>query len=301
MAQKGHIMTFYMTLVASGKSLTVGHIAGVERFCNQQGIAVIGAPEWLHRHRAADLPIASCLTHAQMEILWDALKADQIDVFCTPAEGRQKKLLLADMDATIVTTETLDELAVHAGIGEKIAAITTRAMNGEIDFHAALTERVALLKGLSESVLTKTLAETSLTPGADILLSTLNKHQVPSVLVSGGFTFFTSAIARRAGFTAHHGNTLEIETGALTGRVIPPILDKNAKLNYLKEYAEKNGLSLKDTMAVGDGANDLPMLLAAGLGFGYRPKKLVRESLNNWIFYADLSAILYAQGYGVAD
>lgn len=294
-------MMFYLTLVASDKPLTAGHIAGIERFCSQQGIALAGTPEWLHRHRAADLPVASCLTHGQIEILWDALKADRIDVFCTQAEGRRKKLLLADMDATIVTTETLDELAVHAGIGEKIAAITTRAMNGEIDFHGALIERVALLKGLPENVLTKTLHETSLSPGVDILTSTLNKHHVPCVLVSGGFTFFTGAIAQKAGFCAHHGNTLDIEKGMLTGRVIPPILDKNAKLNYLKEYAEKYGLSLNETMAVGDGANDLPMLLEAGIGFGYRPKKLVRETLNNCIFYADLSAILYAQGYGIAD
>lgn len=297
MAQKNFDMTFFLTLVASDKPLTAGHLAGMERFCDQQGIGLNGSPEWLSPNKAADIPVRSCLTHEQMQILWDALKADRIDVFCTPAENRRKKLLLADMDATIVTTETLDELAAHAGIGEKISAITARAMNGDIDFESALKERVGLLKGLSADILKKTLSETTITAGADILIKNLRAHGVPSILVSGGFTFFTGAIAGQLGFAGHHGNTLEINNGALTGNVTPPILDKNAKREFLISYAREFGFDLSDTMAVGDGANDLPMLLTAGTGFGYRPKKRVAESIRNCLFYTDLTAILYAQGY----
>lgn len=179
-----------MTLVASNKSLTVGHIAGVERFCNQQGIAVIGAPEWLYRHHAADLPIASCLTHAQMEILWDALQTDRIDVFCTPADGRRKQLLLGGHGCHDCDHGNAGRTCRTCGHQQKNSAITTRAMNGEIDFHGALIERVALLKGLPETVLTKTLGETSLSLGVDMLMSTLNKHRVQRIGFWGIYIFY---------------------------------------------------------------------------------------------------------------
>ncbi|MBN8520560.1 MAG: phosphoserine phosphatase SerB [Alphaproteobacteria bacterium] len=290
-------MSYILTLVASDKKLTLGHLAGIERFCAQQGVAITNSPVWLSPHKAADIGIASCLTQDQIKTLWEALSVDKIDVFCTSVHNRQKKLFLADMDATIVTTETLDELAEHAGIGEQIAAITARAMNGDLDFHEALRERVALLDGLSVDKLKVTLDQTRISAGADILLKTLRQHHVPCVLVSGGFTFFTGSVADQLGFTAHHGNTLEIKDGHLTGQVIPPILDKNSKLSYLHTYAEDYGLDLSETLAIGDGANDLPMLSAAGLGVGYRPKKILQETLRNCLFYGDLSALLYAQGY----
>ena len=290
-------MEFFLTLVASDKKLTAGHLAGIERFLSNEGIALRGQPVWLSEHKAADIPTTSCLTRDQMERLWDALTPDRIDVFCTRAENRKKKLLLADMDSTIVTTETLDELAGHAGIKDKIAAITVRAMNGELDFEGALRERVGLLKGLSTDTLQKTLDETQLCDGARTMVQTMRAHGATCVLVSGGFTYFTGAIADMVGFHNNHGNTLNIENAALTGTVGMPILDKTAKLNYLYQYRRNLHLADDQTITVGDGANDLPMLQGAGLGMAYRPKGILKDSMQNCVFYADLTALLYAQGY----
>jgi phosphoserine phosphatase len=294
-------MDFYLTLVASNKRLSAAHIAGIERFLDAQGIGMTGQPAWLSAHKAVDIPMNSCLNPQQIRELWDALAPDKIDVFCTPALHRRKRLLLADMDSTIVTTETLDELADHAGIKDQIATITSRAMNGELDFHAALTERVGLLKGLPTTTLKQTLHETTISKGAETLVSTMRADGAVCVLVSGGFTFFTAAIAGQLGFSQHHGNTLEIDGEVLAGTVAHPILDKHAKLDFLTNY--KRHLQLKDTqtMAVGDGANDLPMLQEAALGIGYRPKGVLKESLQNCLFYADLTALLYAQGYRDQD
>lgn len=290
-------MGFFLTLVASDKKLTAAHLAGVERFLDLQGIGLRGDPVWLSEHKAADIPTTSCLTREQMELLWDALTPDRIDVFCTPETNRRKKLLLADMDSTIVTTETLDELAGHAGIKDKIAAITARAMNGELNFEDALRERVGLLKGLPATTLKTTLDETELCDGAETLVRTMRGHGAACILVSGGFTYFTSAIAGKVGFSQHHGNILNIDGDVLAGTVGVPILDKTAKLNYLQQYRRELDLSDDLTMAVGDGANDLPMLGAAGLGMAYRPKGILKESMQNCVFYADLCALLYAQGY----
>jgi phosphoserine phosphatase len=227
---------------------------------------------------------------------------DKIDVLCMKAEGRRKKLLLADMDATIVTGETLDELAAKAGIGEKVAAITTRAMKGEIDFQAALKERVALLKGLSLAALSETLKETALSEGAMAMVRAMRADGATCVLVSGGFTFFTEAVAAQCGFHHHHGNILRHDGAILDGSVEEPILDKDSKLSYLRHYAQNLGLDLSQTVAVGDGANDLPMLAAAGLGIGYRPKPVLEDNLLNVLKYTDLRGVLYAQGYsGLAD
>lgn len=290
-------MGFFLTLVASDKKLTPAHIAVIERFFDAEGIAQRGSPQWLSPNRAVDMPIQSCLTRAQMEDLWAALTPDRIDVFCTAEKNRRKKLLLADMDATIVTTETLDELAGHAGIKDKIAAITARAMNGELAFEGALRERVGLLKGLSADTLKKTLSETIISPGAETMVRTMRAHGAVCILVSGGFTYFTSAVAGKVGFTQHHGNTLDIDGDALAGTVSGAILDKTAKLNYLYHYRRHLQLADDMTVAVGDGANDMPMLQEAGLGMAYRPKGVLKETMQNCVFYADLTALLYAQGY----
>lgn len=290
-------MAYILTLIASDKPLTIAHVERAEKFVGEYGIGLNGKPTWLDAHKAADLPIQNSLTIAQMKDLRALYAADRMDVLCAPLANRQKKLLLADMDSTIVTSETLDELAGRAGIKDKIAEITARAMNGELDFHAALRERVGLLKGLSVSALQETLDETELCKGAEKMIASLKAHGVKCVLVSGGFTFFTGAIAEKTGFHHHHGNELHHDGTALMGTVGEPILDKDSKLAFLKSYAADLGLDLPETAAIGDGANDLPMLAAAGLGIGYRPKPILEENLLNVLKYADLTGVLYAQGY----
>ena len=201
------------------------------------------------------------------------------------------------MDSTIAAGETLDDLAQHAGLKDKIAAITALAMEGKLDFHQAIRERVELLKGLNTGALADTLTKTNLNAGAEIFVRTMRGHGATCVLVSGGFKFFTAAIAARCGFEFDHGNELGIENNHLTGKVIDPILDKYAKVDFLKFYMEKQNLTANDCLTIGDGANDLPMLKMAGLGIGYHPKDAVKSEIANCILYSDLTAALYAQGY----
>ena len=174
-------------------------------------------------------------------------------------------------------------------------------MRGELDFPQALRERVALLRGLPESAVQKTLAETELNPGAAAFVQVMKKNGATCVLVSGGFTLFTGAFAQKAGFDRHHGNLLQLEEGVLTGKVGEPILDKDSKVAFLQQYRDELGLKPEDVLAIGDGANDLPMLQMAGLGIGYHPKPLLEESLDNCIIHGDLTAALYAQGYTEQD
>ncbi len=290
-------MDFNLTLVASDKALSAGHLASVESFLGKQAILITGDPSWLNIHKAADLPIAECLTIGQIQDLRAILSDDKIDIFCTRTANRRKKLLIADMDSTIVISETLDELADEAGIKDKISVITERAMRGELDFFEAIKERVGLLKGLSADALKRTLDKTEVSIGADIVVKTMKNHEAFCTLVSGGFTYFTESIAKQLGFNAHHGNILGINDNALTGEVMEPILDKETKLTLLKEYTQKQQIGLSDTVAIGDGANDLPMLEAAGIGIGYHPKPILEERLLNCIRFTDLSSILYIQGY----
>lgn len=220
-----------------------------------------------------------------------------IDYIAQPAANRRKKLLICDMDSTIITVECIDELADFVGKKAEVAAITERAMNGELDFAQALTERVALLAGLPESTLQRCYDErVRFTPGAKELVSAMRANGATCVLVSGGFTFFTSRVAEALGFHAHHANVLEVEGGALTGRVVPPILGKEAKLAQLEHYVNVLGMTPADVLAVGDGANDLPMLLAAGLGVAYHAKPSVQAAAHHRINHCDLRALLWAQG-----
>ncbi len=279
--------TFFLTLVASENNLT------------QNTINIVGDFDevtWLKTDKAADIKLLNPLGAAAIRYIREQLAKQKIDVFYTSAENRRKKLILADMDSTIVTEETLDELAAYAGIKDKIAAITARAMNGELDFHEALRERVGLLKGLNADTLDKTLAKTPLTSGARTFIQTMKKLGATCVLVSGGFTFFTDAIAKQVGFDNNHGNQLKIEDGKLTGQVIEPILDKESKLIFLKQYSDNLNLAIDQTLTIGDGANDLPMLQAAGLGLGFHAKPSVETELNNMIRFGDLTCALYAQG-----
>jgi phosphoserine phosphatase len=224
-----------------------------------------------------------------------------VDAIATPAAGRRKRLLLADMDSTIVTSETLDEIAAFAGLKERIAEITKRSMNGEMDFRTALIERVGMLAGLPVSALERTWEATALTGGARALVATMRAHGAHCALVSGGFTFFTSRVKDLVGFDWHQSNTLIEADGKLTGKVGEPILDRDAKLAALTRMAAEQGLPLEAALTVGDGANDLAMIQAAGLGVAFRAKPVVAAAARAKLDHADLRGLLFAQGYRAAE
>lgn len=292
-------MSYVLTLVASDNALplTEKHFKEIGNIINHYNIKYTSQIIWLDKNKAGEVCISSSAQSALTSHLRDVLKKDRIDFFVTKNEHRQKQLLLADMDSTIVTSETLDELAEFSGIKDKISEITARAMNGEIDFHSAVRERVGLLKGLETTALKATLKETKLSPGAKTFVKTMHKAGATCVLVSGGFTYFTQAIADICEFDFNHGNTLGVENNALTGEVIDPILDKYAKVTFLQHYMRDLELSEEKCLTIGDGANDLPMLKMASLGIGYHPKDAVKEEITNCILYGDLTVALYAQGY----
>ena len=220
-----------------------------------------------------------------------------IDVIIQTTKNRKKKLLLADMDSTIVTSETLDELATHANIKKQVAGITQRAMNGEIDFKAALRERVSLFAGMPISALKVTLEQLKLADGSQTLVKTMSENGAYTVLISGGFKFFASHIAKRVGFHEERSNDLVTNNQLLTGEVVEPILDANSKLEALHFFSLKQKISKEEAVAVGDGANDLPMLLEAGLGVAFRAKSYVEQLCPAVIRHSDLTGLLYIQGY----
>jgi phosphoserine phosphatase len=225
-------------------------------------------------------------------------RAEKLDINLVPSGGRRKKLLVADMDSTIINVECLDELADMAGLKPQIAAITERAMRGELEFEAALKERVGMLKGLPLDALERTYAErVRLNPGARSLLATMRAHGAHTMLVSGGFGYFTRRVAEAAGFHAERGNTLLDDGAALTGDVGLPILGREAKLQALQEAVANLRIDFADSLAVGDGANDLAMIQKAGLGVAYHAKPVVAEAAGAAINHNDLTALLYLQGY----
>ncbi len=227
-----------------------------------------------------------------------ALAGSSVDLCVQPWGGRRKRLLVADMDSTIINVECLDELADFAGVKDKVAAITERAMRGELEFEGALRERVAMLKGLELAALQQCYDErVRLNPGAKTLVGTMAANGARCVLVSGGFTFFTSRVAEAAGFHVQYANHLNEAGGKLTGTVAEPILGREAKLRELKAEAAALGVPLAETLAIGDGANDLAMIEASGLGVAYRAKPVVAEKADARIAHADLTAALYFQGY----
>jgi phosphoserine phosphatase len=283
-------MTEILTIVAQREATTL-----TPALLNQIRNAVRGAPPVvLSPGEAADIPLSVPLDQAALR---NALDGRPIDAIVTKARGRRKALLIADMDSTIVQGETLDELAGFAGIGAEIAAITRRAMNGELDFKAALRERVAMLRGLDLEALEKTWQQVRLTQGAHELVATMRAKGALTALVSGGFTFFTAKVATQLGFDIHRSNILLDDGSALTGQVGDPILDRDSKLAALNELAAQRGVRLHATLAVGDGANDLDMIKAAGLGVAFHAKPIVAHQARAKVDHADLRALLFAQGY----
>lgn len=262
-----------------------------------------GMPNWLSPHRAVELPVEKADADQGLNAaIAGALGEAPIDHAVLPSDGRRKKLLIADMDSTIITIECIDELADFMGIRDEISAVTERAMRGELNFEQALTERVAKLKGLTVEQLHRAYDErVRLTPGAATLAATMRANGAHTVLVSGGFTFFTDRVARAAGFDEAHGNTLEIADGALTGRVVQPILGADAKLARLKTVLTERSIDAKDALAMGDGANDIPMLQAAGLGVAFHAKPKTAAAAGAQIRYGDLTTALFYQGYSEAE
>ncbi len=291
-------MSYVLTLVASttNAALTDKHFKDIAYIIGHYNLKFTSKLIWLDKNKAAEVAISDKAQSSLISHLRETLEKDRIDFFITKNENRQKKLLLADMDSTIAQGETLDELAKYAGIKDKIAEITARAMEGELDFHDALRERISLLKGLETTALNATLTETKTNEGAETFIKTMRKNGATCVLVSGGFTFFTEALAKQCDFNFNYGNTLEIEDDKLTGKVIEPILDKHAKVEILEKYIKELDITADDCLTIGDGANDLPMLKMADLGMGYHPKEAVKSNINNCILYGDLTAALYAQG-----
>ena len=258
------------------------------------------APVWLAQGIAADIPFSpeSEIDQRALAARLRAALDGKIDVVVQPASHRRKKLFLADMDSTVIEQECIDELAAYLGLKEHVAKITERAMRGEIDFEPALRERVALLKGLPGAVADEVIEKhITLTPGARALVMTMRAHGAHTCLVSGGFTLFTTRIATMVGFDETHANALVLEGDRLAGRVKEPVFGRAAKLATLHELRARLGLSRDETLVVGDGANDLDMILEAGLGVAYRAKPKVAEAAAARIDHGDLTALLYAQGY----
>ena len=289
-------METVLTLIAPAGGLDETIVASVAKALKVMGVEA-GEADWLSPGEACDIPFSGIDPQAAETAVREALSGAAVDLLAQPAAGRRKSLLVADMDCTIITTETLDELAARAGRKEDTAAITERAMQGEIDFAEALKERVAMLEGLEQGALEVTLAAVALSPGAETLVRTMAGNGVHTVLVSGGFGFFTEPVAAMAGFDETRSNRFEIADGRLTGRVIEPILGPEAKLETLTGLSAERQISLARTLAIGDGANDAPMIRAAGLSIAYRGKSVAREAAQARIEACGLTAALYMQGY----
>ena len=259
-----------------------------------------GVAQWLSVGEAAEFSILA-RPDTQWTV-WEDLQSRGIDLIIQPTAGRRKRMLLADMDSTMIRQECIDELAVVAGVGAHVAAITARAMNGELDFEAALIERVTALRGLDQRVIDQVLHDRiTYTPGGFELVATMKANGGYAALVSGGFTAFTTRVAAALGFDENRANTLLISNGKLTGDVARPILGRRAKLEALEQIAARLGITPAKVIAVGDGANDLGMLGAAGTGVALHAKPSVAAQCEVRVNHGDLSALLFLQGYARSE
>ena len=260
-------------------------------------LSLTGSPDWLAPGLACDLMLADHDMSAIETVAREAIGEAAIDMLVQPQTGRRKRVLVADLEATIIKNEMLEELAEFVGLRAHVAEITRRAMNGELDFTAALTKRVALLRGLPVTVLDEAAKRIRMTPGARALLATCRADGIKTALVSGGFTVFADRVAAEFGFDRVFANRLDIKGGRIAGTVQSPIVDREGKRKALLVLAKEFGVGLEQTLAVGDGANDLPMLDAAGLGIAFHAKPAVAAAARWRIDHADLTALLYVQGY----
>jgi phosphoserine phosphatase len=291
-------MELVVSLIANPAqaNLTPQHVDHVQTALSKAD-CVPSSPYWLAKNIACDISFEGKGLTTLRNMVQEEVSEFGIDSVIQPTAHRRKHLLLADMDSTIVTSETLDELAGIAGLKDRVAAITERAMRGELDFKDALRERVAMLKGLPATALHETLDSTELTNGARQLVQTMRANGAYTVLVSGGFKFFTDAIGKKIGFHEDRSNEMIIANDVLTGEVGDPILDRDAKLESLNSISAAKQIPIEETLTTGDGANDLPMILAAGLGVAFHAKPVVEEKAPAAILYGDLTALLYIQGY----
>lgn len=259
-----------------------------------------GDARWLNPGVAAEFRLTE-MPPNRWEV-WADLQSLGVDLVVQCEGGRRKRVLLADMDSTMIRQECIDEMAIVAGVGAEVAALTRRAMNGELDFEAALRARVGLLAGQPATIVAQVLTERiTLTPGGAVLVATMRAAGGHAALVSGGFTGFTGPVAGMLGFDEHRANVLEVADGRLTGRVSDPILGREAKVTALEDIVARLGLAASDVLAVGDGANDLGMLSRAGTGVALHAKPVVAAECDARINHGDLTALLYLQGYGSAE
>lgn len=292
-------MSYVFILVApeSGSPLSVKDLNRIsERLADlnlSPGIAIC-----LSREKAYEWPVQTDKPVTAKAALVEAFGQEPLDWALIPEAHRQKKLLIADMDSTIITVECINELADFAGFKDQVAEITERAMNGELEFESALRERVALLKGTPVSVLEEVFKDRiNLTPGARTLVQTMKANGATTALISGGFTFFTERVAAACGFDTHQGNALLEDAGTLSGEVGDPILGREAKLAALRQLRGDKNLMVEETLAVGDGANDLAMINEAGLGVAFHAKPIIASAAEVGVHYTDLTSLLFFQGY----
>ncbi len=293
----GNFMTSHVLTLIGNADLAPLQPAHIKRVC--QCLGITGKANWLAENEACDIAFVSPLPAADItRQALVALSGTAFDAVCTPLKGRRKKLLVADMDSTIINQECINELGDALGIGPRIREITAAVICGDISFSTALRQRMVLMKGMERTVLENVYKDRiSLKQGARVFVQTMRHHGAWCILVSGGFTFFTRRIAGLLGFHDHQGNRLKFENEKLTGEVLEPILGQSAKLKTLLRLCDEKGLKPFEVLAVGDGANDIKMIEAAGLGIAIHGDESLRAAANARIDHGDLTSLLYIQGF----